>query len=122
LLERPHDYLGAYVSRGSGTGWNPAGLRVTPHLVVESQVRAAFRDLRCDGGDRRAVKVYDPSTGSGRTLLHASNRSMNLHGQDTDPLAVTMSRLNGVLYAPWLAFPLPEHVLGLSSESPAAAS
>lgn len=45
-------------------------------------------------------------------LLHASNISMNLYGQDIDPLAVAMCKINGALYAPWMSFPLPEAILG----------
>jgi hypothetical protein len=44
-------------------------------------------------------------------LLHASNFSLCLFGQDIDPLAVAMCKSDGVLYAPWLAFPLPESIL-----------
>ena len=58
--------------------------------------------------------------GSGRTQLHASNISLNLHGQDIDPLAVAMCQINGALYAPWLSFPLPEAVLGARVEPPPA--
>ena len=38
----------------------------------------------------------------------------------TDPLAVAMCKVNGVLYAPWLAFPLPAAVLGTHVEPPPA--
>jgi hypothetical protein len=50
--------------------------------------------------------------GSGRMLLHASNFSFNLWGQDIDPLTIAMCKINGALYAPWLAFPLPARILG----------
>jgi hypothetical protein len=49
-------------------------------------------------------------------LLHAANYSLCLYGQDIDPLAVAMCQVNGVLYAPWLAFPLPASVLGTAVE------
>lgn len=57
-------------------------------------------DHHDDGRDPRVQGVNDP--------LHASNFSLDLFEQDIDPLAVAMCRLNGALYAPCLAFPLPD--------------
>jgi hypothetical protein len=111
LLERPHDYLGSFLSKGNGPGWNPRNLRPAPHLVLECLVRATLP--LPTNTDPRRQKVHDRAAGTGRFLLHASNYSLHLQGEDTDPLAVTLCRINGVLYAPWLAFPLPDHVLGL---------
>jgi hypothetical protein len=37
---------------------------------------------------------------------------------DIDPLAVSMCKVNGALYAPWMAFPLPASILGKSAEPP----
>jgi hypothetical protein len=37
-----------------------------------------------------------------------------------DPLAVSMCKINGVLYAPWLAFPLPAAILGTRLPPPPA--
>ena len=51
-------------------------------------------------------------------LLHASNHSLRLFGQDIDPLAVAMCQVNGALYAPWLSFPLPASVLEHHPELP----
>jgi hypothetical protein len=45
-------------------------------------------------------------------LLHSSNRSLCLFGQDIDPLVVAMCKINGALYAPWMSFPLPARILG----------
>jgi hypothetical protein len=45
--------------------------------------------------------------------LHAANYSLHMYGHDADPLTATLCRINGVLYAPYLAFPLPDHVFGL---------
>jgi hypothetical protein len=58
--------------------------------------------------------------GTGRLLLHASNHSLNLWGQDVDPLVVALCKVNGALYAPWLAFPLPEAILGCGFVPPPA--
>jgi hypothetical protein len=43
-----------------------------------------------------------------------------LFGQDVDPLAVAMCKINGALYAPWLSFPLPESIVGRPVVAPPA--
>lgn len=120
LLEHPYDYLGDLVAQGKAKGWNPTAFYPTPHNVVELMVRMTMADSGADGRDPRTLSVNDPCVGSGRMLLHASNFSMNLFGQDIDPLAVAMCKINGALYAPWLSFPLPESILGAreSASSP----
>ena len=112
LLEAPHDYLGALVAEGQAKGWNPRAFFPTPHNVVELMVRMTMHDAGKDGRDPRTLSVCDPCVGSGRMLLHASNLSLNLWGQDIDALAVAMCKINGALYAPWMAFPLPQSLLG----------
>src|SRR5919197_878659 len=77
-------------------------------------------DTRADGRDLRLTSVCDPCVGSGRMLLHASNFSLCLFGQDIDPLAVAMCKINGALYAPWLSFPLPASIVGSGVEPPPA--
>jgi hypothetical protein len=112
LLERPHDYLGAFVSERKAGGWNPTGFYPTPHAVVELMVRMTMHDIGKDGRNPRTMSVADPCVGSGRMLLHSSNFSLSLWGQDVDPLAVAMCKINGALYAPWMSFPLPASILG----------
>lgn len=43
-------------------------------------------------------------------LLHASNYSMRLYGQDKDGLVVDIAKINMAIYAPWGVCPLPEDV------------
>jgi hypothetical protein len=116
LLLTPWDYLGDHVATSKARGWNPTGFYPTPHPVVECMVRMTMHDESSDGGDPRTLSVADPCVGSGRMLLHASNYSLRLFGQDIDPLAVLMCLVNGALYAPWLSFPLPDTILGESPE------
>jgi hypothetical protein len=115
LLQTPWDYLGDHVAIGKARGWNPTGFYPTPHPVVECMVQMTMHDFRDDGRDPRTVAVNDPCVGSGRMLLHCSNFSLNMSGQDKDPLAISMCLINGALYAPWMSFPLPS-VLGVTSD------
>jgi hypothetical protein len=118
LLERPFDYLGEHVAASKARGWNPTGFYPTPHNVVELMVRMTMPNTKEEGRDPRTLSAADPCVGSGRMLLHASNFSLALHGQDIDPLAIAMCKVNGALYAPWMAFPLPPSILGTSAELP----
>lgn len=121
LLARPHDYLGDHVASGKARSWNPTGFYPTPHAVVELMVRMTLHDTGKDGRDPRTCSVCDPCVGSGRMLLHASNFSLALFGQDIDSLAVAMCKINGALYAPWLSFPLPASILNIQVPRPPAA-
>jgi N-6 DNA Methylase len=117
LMQTPWDYLGDLVATSKARGWNPTGFYPTPHPVVECMVRLTMQDTWEEGRDPRTMSVCDPCVGSGRMLLHASNYSLNLHGQDIDPLAVSMCLINGALYAPWISFPLPKSILASTSQS-----
>jgi hypothetical protein len=74
--------------------------------------RLTLHDAVKEGRDPRTLSIADPCVGSGRMLLHGSTFSLRLSGQDVDPLAVAMCKVNGALYAPWMAFPLPASVFG----------
>lgn len=58
-------------------------------------------------GDARILTVCDPCVGTGRLLLHASNHSLRLYGMEIDPTLCLATLVNGYLFAPWLARPLP---------------
>lgn len=119
MLETPYDYLGSIVSEHKANGWNPMAFYPTPHAVCDMMVEMTFHDIdptkvmrMADGRDTRAASVNEPCVGSGRMLLHASNYSMNLTGQDSWYVAVQMTLINGALYAPWISFPLPSTIIG----------
>lgn len=105
-LIAPYDYLGRVASQRFGGG--PNAFFPTPHEVVACMVEMTFGDAAKGGADLRTYSVCDPCVGSGRMLLHASNYSMFLFGQDIDPLMVEITKINGALYAPWLVCPPPE--------------
>lgn len=112
LLQTPYDYLGEFVGMHKSSGWNPTAFFPTPHSVVELIIRMTRHDVRSCERDSRRDSVLDPCVGSGRMLLHASNYSLQLFGQDIDALAVAMCKINGALYAPWLSFPMSPAILG----------
>jgi hypothetical protein len=112
LLQTPSDYLGTILAehKGNGKAWNPNGFYPTPHEVCEMMTRML---VDCaEGEDMRTKSVCDPCVGTGRMLLHASNYSMNLYGCDIDPTVCAITKINGVLYAPWIVCPLPAVILG----------
>jgi hypothetical protein len=112
-IESPYDYLGDLLCEGR-KGWNPAGFYPTPHSLCEMMARMTFDEAR----DHRASKVCDPAVGTGRMLLHASNYSLRLYGQDIDPLCVTICLINAALHVPWLAFPLPDSLFADAESAP----
>ncbi len=99
LVLWPYDHLAellAETHHGRGNGFFP-----TPHCVVEMMVRMTMSE-----GDHRAETVCDPCVGSGRMLLHASNHSLRLYGQDIDATLCKATLINGYLWAPWLVRPI----------------
>ena len=97
----PYDYFGDLLAEnayGKKQGFFP-----TPHIVVEAMTQMTFPPPE---EDARLKSVCDPCVGTGRMLLHASNRSLRLYGMDIDETLCKATRVNGYLFAPWLARPL----------------
>ncbi len=111
LLQHPYDYFGHIISERRSTGWNPHAFFPTPTSVVDLMVQCTMDELRSHStrSAPSSKTVLDPCCGTGRMLLSASNRSVRLYGIDIDPLLCKIAAINGALYAPWLAFPFPEH-------------
>jgi len=102
LIAWPHDYLGDLMAEnqhGRHLGFYP-----TPHHLVELMVALNFTGGQ-DERDARTRTVCDPCVGTGRMLLHSSNHSVCLYGQDVNPICIKATLVNGYLYAPWLAKP-----------------
>ena len=108
-LLSPSDHLGTFLSTeqmGKGR-WNPNAFYPTPHSVVEAMTAMLFYDMekkaKEEGGvDVRALSVCDPCVGTGRMLMHAGSWSMNLFAQDIDGFVLTITKINGALYVPWM--------------------
>ena len=104
----PYDYFGDLLAEnayGKRQGFFP-----TPHTVVEAMTQMTFVSDLSEGKeeqetDIRLKSVCDPCVGTGRMLLHASNRSLRLYGMDIDETLCKATRVNGYLFAPWLALP-----------------
>lgn len=130
-LLHPYDYFGEMLAEQRSRGWNSSGFFPTPHPVCDMMVQMTVEGPETtNGNDPRTRSVMDPCCGTGRMLLHASNYSLNLYGMDIDPLVLTITKINGALYCPWLAFPLPTNILKttlvpdgeIASSMPAVAS
>jgi hypothetical protein len=110
MLISPFDYIGEFIASTKGAGWNPHGFYPTPHPICEMMVLTTMgmgeHDPEFAGTDRRLRSACDPAVGTGRMLLHASNHSLVLAGQDIDPMMVLACKINGVLYAPWMVAPI----------------
>lgn len=104
ILAEPADYLGWLMSEHKGRGKDPTAFFPTPLSVVQLMAMMVFPE-----GERHArATVNDPCVGTGRMLMVASNWSLRLSGQDINPRCVAATKINGALFAPWLAFPFPE--------------
>lgn len=111
LLQHPYDYLGELLSASKAKGWNKNAFFPTPHNIVEMMVRMTMGSAPHEQHDDLRTKTCcDPCCGTGRMLLHSSNMSLRLYGLDIDSLVCKIAAINGALYAPWLSFPLPEHL------------
>lgn len=109
LIQQPYDYFGDILTE-TKAGWNnPNAFFPTPHEVCEMMVMINFPD----GQDYRAKSVSDPCVGTGRMLMHASNHSLFLYGQDVDYVCVRACLINSYLYMPWVVRPgLPKPAVG----------
>ncbi len=102
LQKHPFDYFGAVLAENSYG--KRAGFFPTPHGLAELMTQMT---IGMSNGDKRALTVCDPCVGTGRLLLHASNHSLRLYGQEINPLLCLSTLVNGYLYAPWLVRPIP---------------
>jgi len=98
----PADYFGDLMAEnayGRGQGFFPTPMEVC--IMMADMLMGNTEE------DLRAKTVCDPAVGTGRFLLAASNYSMCLFGQDIDPTMCMACLVNGYLFAPWMARPLP---------------
>jgi len=100
MIANPTDWgqhIAGYIQGGGKqfTGWFP-----TPVCLSRLMVEATFNEP--EKNDYRLKSVCDPCVGTGVMLLHASNYSLDLYGQDIDVVMLKWCRLNGYLFAPWM--------------------
>jgi hypothetical protein len=98
LMAYPYDYWGDLLAinrHGQSRGFYP-----TPHEVVKLMVEMAMIE-------KPDQEVNDCALGTGRMLLHASNYSVRLSGNDVDLTVLKAALINGYCYAPWLVRPFP---------------
>jgi|SRR5579884_50459 len=97
----PYDYLGDLLAEhayGRKQGFFP-----TPMSLCQLMAGLLFDPSQ----DHRTETVCDPTVGTGRLLLVASNHSLRLYGCDIDPLMCLATLVNGYLFAPWMVRPFP---------------
>ncbi len=118
LVLHPYDYWGDIIAEGIGNGpWaNPNAFYPTPMSICQLLTRMILPDTHGLSQEElksiRTKKISDPAgSGTGRMLLLASNISLALYGVEKDALVWTASLINGVLYAPWMTFPIPDSIL-----------
>lgn len=95
LMIFPDDYLGEIAADNKvarGSSYFP-----TPMNIVDVMTRMSMEH----GEATKYQKVNDPCLGSGRMLLHASNYSLRLYGQDINKFIHKVSLVNAYLYMPW---------------------
>jgi len=100
MIAWPADLFGDMLAEnrhGRANGFFP-----TPHSLVELMTKLTF-----GGGDNRLQTVYDSCTGTGRMLLHASNFSYRLFGQDINATVLKACAVNAYCFAPWMVRPFP---------------
>ena len=114
MIAWPGDIFGELMAEnrhGRGSGFFP-----TPHCVAEMMVRMNMGREE----DNRCKTVCDPCVGTGRMLLHASNHSYRLYGQDINPTVIKACMVNAYCFAPWMVKPLRFlEQAGTQSEAPA---
>lgn len=113
LLLEPQDYFGGWIANQKGN-WNPHAFYPTALHLVELMAQMNFAGM--DWREARTKTVCDPCMGSGRILIVSASYSLRLYGTDIDKEVLRAAKVNGVLYAPWLVRPFPEHFFTSSPE------
>lgn len=78
----------------------------TPSPIAQMMAEMTFGTM--DGEEAKIATVNEPCCGTGIMLLHASNYSLRLSGQDVSDDMVLMTKLNSWIYIPWVAMPAPD--------------
>jgi len=100
FYKEPGDYMAELAqSHNIGSG---SGFFSTPLGVADMMVKMTM------GGEPRpyhkSKSVMDPCCGTGSMLLCASNYSLNLYGNDINPLLCKMAIVNAYVYMPWIVY------------------
>ena len=99
FYKEPADHFSELASDYMGRT-NKLGFFATPSHVVEMMTLMTF------GGKpehkHKTMSVCDPCLGTGNMLLHASNYSMNLYGNDISLLLTKLATINAFIYMPWV--------------------
>lgn len=100
-LLAPTDYIGQYMAEGSYG--RAASFFPTPMHLCTAITAITFGHRKDE--DCRQLTTNDPCVGTGRFLLAASNYSLRLSGIDIMWMAVAVTKINLMIFAPWHLIP-----------------
>ena len=106
VLRHPTDYLSGLLEEASSMGMKQAlGYFSTPFDVTKMMADMAIGtpDTPEQLEEMKGKSVCDPCVGCGAMLLPASNYMLFGYGQDINPVAIKLCRVQMYWYAPWYA-------------------
>ena len=101
FYKEPADHWGMIAMESMGKS-NGQGFFPTPASVVKMMTQ-----MTCSGQPvetQKRASMMDPCCGTGIMFLYASNHTLNIQGNDINPLLVKMAKINASVYIPWLAY------------------
>ena len=101
FYKEPADHWGKIAMESMGKS-NGHGFFPTPASLVQMMTEMTFA-----GGSpekQKRASMMDPCCGTGIMFLYASNHSLNIQGNDINPILVKMAKINAFIYIPWLAY------------------
>ncbi|BDI20935.1 hypothetical protein ANSO36C_67370 (plasmid) [Nostoc cf. commune SO-36] len=102
LISCPFDYFG-HLLAANGYGQSRAKFYPTPTWTARTMAIAAVDSSAAIA----PFHIYEPALGTGRLALEMSNYAISLTGWECDLLLIKIASLNFMLYAPYLALPIP---------------
>ena len=100
FYKEPADHWGMIAMERIGKG-NGHGFFPTPASVVKMMTEMTFAGKSQE--EEKRASMMDPCCGTGIMFLYASNHTLNIQGNDINPILVKMAKLNAFIYIPWLA-------------------
>lgn len=100
LFANPADYFVTVASGLYGKAFNSNAFYPTPNNIVDMMVKMVHSDSESE--KEKYGMVCEPCMGSGIMLLHQSNYSLRMFGNDIDMFMCKIATVNMYLYIPWM--------------------